>query len=143
MVAGPGKRRLEIELIEDRARRHTTFTKRRQGLIKKTKVFANKFDAQAAVIAFSGAGNLFAFGSPSVESVVRRYLDTASGGGGAEEEEERPQTPEERIGAALEKGSWDAVVEGLGPLEIDELSTEIMKLRRVVAARVSEMEARD
>ncbi|GFP82556.1 hypothetical protein PHJA_000398600 [Phtheirospermum japonicum] len=109
--------------------------------MKKTREFAAKFDAEAAVIAFSRAGNVFAFGDPSVDSVVRRYLAEGSGGGGAEEE--RPQTPaEERIAAALEKGSWDAVVEGLGPREIDELSMEIMKLKHVLAERAAELAAR-
>ncbi|KAL3645736.1 hypothetical protein CASFOL_010916 [Castilleja foliolosa] len=142
---------VEIRYIEDNSKRHTSFTKRRQGLIKKTKDFAVKFNADAATIVFSKAGNVFALGHPSVDSVVSRYLAepsseselAASSGGGVEPaaaltEEEAGK----RISAALEVGSWDSAVEGLGLLEIEELMAEIMKIRRVVAARAAEVEAR-
>ncbi|KAL6578752.1 hypothetical protein OROMI_008968 [Orobanche minor] len=149
------RRRVEIKPIEDKAKRHTTFTKRRQGLMKKTQEFATKFEAQAAVIAFSKAGNVFAFGHPSVDSLVARYLAEPSpefdveeveeeeAGGVVGVEEDREEWPaEKRICQALERGSWNVAVEGLGSREIDELSAEIVKIKRAVAARTSEIAAR-
>ncbi|KAL6547759.1 hypothetical protein OROHE_009464 [Orobanche hederae] len=147
------RRRVEIKPIEDKAKRHTTFTKRRQGLMKKTQEFAAKFEAQAAVIAFSKAGNVFAFGHPSVDSLVARYLAEPSpeleveveeeAGGSVGVEEDREEWPaEKRICQALERGSWNVAVEGLGSREIDELSAEIVKIKRAVAARTSEIAAR-
>ncbi|KAL6530868.1 hypothetical protein OROGR_014728 [Orobanche gracilis] len=145
------RRRMEIKPIEDKAKRHTTFTKRRQGLMKKTQEFATKFEAQAAVIAFSKAGNVFAFGHPSVDSLVTRYLAEPSSeleekeeaGGVVGVEEVKEEWPaEKRISQALERGSWNVAVEGLGSREIDELSAEIVKLKRAVAARISEIAAR-
>ncbi|KAL6544152.1 hypothetical protein OROGR_010649 [Orobanche gracilis] len=146
------RRRVEIKPIEDKAKRHTTFTKRRQGLMKKTQEFATKFEAQAAVIAFSKAGNVFAFGHPSVDSLVARYLAEPSPELNAEEkeagglvgvEEDREELPtKRRICQALESGSWNVAVEGLGSREIDELSAEIVKIKRAVAARTSEISAR-
>ncbi|GFP82557.1 agamous-like mads-box protein agl18 [Phtheirospermum japonicum] len=144
--------RLEIKYIENKSRRHTAFTKRRQGLIKKTKVFAGKFNAKAAAIVFSKAGNVFAFGHPSVDSLVSQYLaetfsesELAASGGGGVEEKAAALTEEEagkRIGAALERGNWNLAVEGLGPRQIDELLAEIMKIKRAVAARTVEVAAR-
>ncbi|KAL6536372.1 hypothetical protein OROGR_012944 [Orobanche gracilis] len=146
------RRRMEIKPIEDKAKRHTTFTKRRQGLMKKTQEFATKFEAQAAVIAFSKAGNVFAFGHPSVDSLVTRYLAEPSSeleekeeeaGGVVGVEEVKEEWPvEKRISQALERGSWNVAVEGLGSREIDELSAEIVKIKRAVAARISEIAAR-
>ncbi|KAK4738831.1 hypothetical protein R3W88_002528 [Solanum pinnatisectum] len=70
--------KVEIKRIEDKAKRHTTFTKRRQGLFKKTKELVKRCDAEAAVITFSLAGNIFAFGHPSVDNVVNRYIASTS-----------------------------------------------------------------
>ncbi|KAL6986375.1 hypothetical protein U1Q18_019742 [Sarracenia purpurea var. burkii] len=71
-----GSRRTEIKKIEDKRRRRTTFTKRRDGLFKKVGDLCNLCGGEAAVIAFSGALNAFAYGNPSVNSVIDRYLST-------------------------------------------------------------------
>ncbi|KAI3453807.1 hypothetical protein Pfo_010470 [Paulownia fortunei] len=159
------RRRVEIKAIEDKSKRHTTFTKRRHGLIKKTKDLTSKYDAEAAVITFSKAGNVFAFGHPSVDMLVSRYLADPSsalareaassgvegrvhGGDGIEEEEEEaaaaalPLTEaEKRIGEAMENGMWDVAVRNLGLWELDELSAEMEKIKSMVAARAREIAA--
>ncbi|XP_019170411.1 PREDICTED: agamous-like MADS-box protein AGL61 [Ipomoea nil] len=65
--------KVEIKRIEDKAKRHTTFTKRRQGLFKKASELCKRCNAEAAVITFSLAGNAFAFGHPSVNAVLARH----------------------------------------------------------------------
>ncbi|KAL2555359.1 MADS-box protein AGL71-like [Forsythia ovata] len=62
---------VEIKAIEEKSKRHTTFRKRRQGIFKKTKDLCTNFEA---VITFSNARNVFAFGHPDVDPVVNRYL---------------------------------------------------------------------
>ncbi|KAI3453809.1 hypothetical protein Pfo_010472 [Paulownia fortunei] len=163
------RRRVEIKAIEDKSKRHTTFTKRRHGLIKKTKDFTSKYDAEAAVITFSKAGNVFAFGHPSVDMLVSRYLADPSsalareaatsgvegrvhGGDGIEDEEEEEEEEEEealplteaekRIGEAMENGRWDVAVRNLGLWELDELSAEMEKIKSMVAARAREVAAK-
>ncbi|CAA0838806.1 AGAMOUS-like 71 [Striga hermonthica] len=137
----------EIKPIEDKAKRHTTFTKRRQGLIKKAQTFAAKFDAQAAVVAFSKAGNVFAFGDPSVEGVVDRYLAAAEEDVEVEEGGRRAAAGlagEEAlrvIGEALRAGSWGAAIEGLDEAGIDCVAGEIARIKRAVAARAAEVAA--
>ncbi|GMP48479.1 hypothetical protein CsSME_00015814 [Camellia sinensis var. sinensis] len=44
------------------------------GLFKKSAELCNLYGTEAAVITFSNAGNTFAFGNPSVDSVLDRYL---------------------------------------------------------------------
>ncbi|GAA0157767.1 hypothetical protein LIER_14959 [Lithospermum erythrorhizon] len=70
------RRKVEIKKIEDKAKRHTTFTKRRQGLFKKANDLCTKCGADVAIITFSLAGNVYGFGNPSVDSIVRRYQNT-------------------------------------------------------------------
>ncbi|KAK2969688.1 hypothetical protein RJ640_025865 [Escallonia rubra] len=76
-----GRTKLEIKKIEDKARRQMTFTKRRQCLYKKARELATKCGAKVAVIAFSNAGNVFVYGHPMVNTVLRWYEEAATGGG--------------------------------------------------------------
>ncbi|KAM7491473.1 hypothetical protein LguiA_034394 [Lonicera macranthoides] len=69
-----GRRRVEIKRIEDKSKRQTSFTKRRNGLMKKAGDYVDKFGGEVAFIAFSNAGNCFGYGNPSLISVVNRYL---------------------------------------------------------------------
>ncbi|KAL1806245.1 hypothetical protein ACET3Z_029313 [Daucus carota] len=53
---------------------HITFTKRRGGLFKKASELCALTGAECAILCESLAGRVFAFGHPSVESVVDKYL---------------------------------------------------------------------
>ncbi|RCV18187.1 hypothetical protein SEVIR_3G288000v4 [Setaria viridis] len=66
-----GRRRIEIAYIEDPARRMVTFSKRKSGLLKKASELSLLCGARVAAIVFSQAGKPFAFGSPSVDHVLR------------------------------------------------------------------------
>lgn len=145
---------MDIKPIEDKSKRHTTFTKRRQGLFKKTKMFCDRGGATAAVIVFSKAGNGFGFGHPHVEEVIDRYLaDQPSTSGeveansgavvrgdcGKEEEAALPMTEAEtRFSEAMATGQppWDVVMRGLELRELGELEETVRKIKRLVAERV-------
>ncbi|KAK2966498.1 hypothetical protein RJ640_019027 [Escallonia rubra] len=153
-----GRTKLEIKKIEDKARRQTTFTKRRQGLYKKAGELATKCGAQVAVIAFSNAGNVFAYGHPAVNTVLRRY-EAATGGSGeggrAVREEieskyresvaklEAERRVEEILGRAAAEGGgggggrplWSVEVEKLGFDELEKLRATMEEMKRRLAAR--------
>ncbi|PIN10777.1 hypothetical protein CDL12_16629 [Handroanthus impetiginosus] len=64
-----GRRKLEIKRIEDKSARQVTFTKRRNGLLKKAKELSVLCDVDVAAIIFSSRGKLYHFCSS------KRYLE--------------------------------------------------------------------
>ncbi|CAA2970036.1 agamous-like MADS-box AGL27 [Olea europaea subsp. europaea] len=69
-----GRRKLEIKRIENKSSRQVTFTKRRNGLIKKAKELAVLCEVDVNVIIFSSRGKLYRFcSSNSLAEILRRY----------------------------------------------------------------------
>ncbi|KAH7387530.1 hypothetical protein KP509_16G027500 [Ceratopteris richardii] len=54
--------------------RQVTFSKRKEGLVKKAHDLSVLCEAEVGVLIFSSRGKLFQFGSPSMPSVLKRYL---------------------------------------------------------------------
>ncbi|KAL0312482.1 UNVERIFIED_CONTAM: Agamous-like MADS-box protein [Sesamum radiatum] len=123
------RRRVEIKPIQDKSKRHTTFTKRRSGLFKKAQELCGLCGGEGAVITFSKAGNVFGFGHPSVEHV--------------EEDKAPPLTETERIAEALANHqlAWDVMVRNLALSELHELEAAVRDIKSMVAARAAEEEA--
>ncbi|GJR21533.1 K-box region and MADS-box transcription factor family protein [Tanacetum coccineum] len=72
-----GRRKLELKRIEDKSSRQVTFSKRRTGLIKKTRHLSVLCDVDIVVLVFSARDKLYeaCFGtrSNSVEHILSRY----------------------------------------------------------------------
>ncbi|XP_028768555.1 MADS-box protein AGL42-like [Neltuma alba] len=66
-----GKGKIEMKRIENAASRQVTFSKRRNGLLKKAYELSVLCDAQVAVIVFSQKGRLYEFFSS--ENIIDRY----------------------------------------------------------------------
>ncbi|VAH87428.1 unnamed protein product [Triticum turgidum subsp. durum] len=60
-----GRGKVEIRRIENKTTRQVTFTKGRNGLLKKAYELSLLCDAEVALIIFSGGGRLFEFSSSS------------------------------------------------------------------------------
>lgn len=58
-----GRGKIEIKMIENTNSRQVTFSKRRQGLMKKAKELAILCDAEVGVLVFSNTGKLYEFAS--------------------------------------------------------------------------------
>ncbi|WMV29188.1 hypothetical protein MTR67_022573 [Solanum verrucosum] len=63
-----GRKKVEIKRIEDKSSRQATFSKRRNGLMKKAKQLSILCDVDVAVLVFSSRGRLFEFSSTNSES---------------------------------------------------------------------------
>ncbi|XP_028802152.1 MADS-box transcription factor 23-like isoform X2 [Neltuma alba] len=70
---GMGRGKIVIRRIDNSTSRQVTFSKRRNGLLKKAKELAILCDAEVGAIIFSSTGKLYDFASTSMKSVIDRY----------------------------------------------------------------------
>ncbi|XP_054779183.1 agamous-like MADS-box protein AGL21 isoform X2 [Prosopis cineraria] len=68
-----GRGKIVIKRIDDSTSRQVTFSKRRNGLLKKARELSILCDAQVGVIVFSSTGKLYEYGSSSMKSTIERY----------------------------------------------------------------------
>ncbi|KAF7820946.1 transcription factor CAULIFLOWER D-like [Senna tora] len=64
-----GRGRVVLERIENKINRQVTFSKRRNGLLKKAYELSVLCDAEVALIIFSSRGKLFQYSSSESDSV--------------------------------------------------------------------------
>ncbi|KAJ0964309.1 hypothetical protein J5N97_029431 [Dioscorea zingiberensis] len=63
-----------LRRIENAASRQVTFSKRRNGIVKKASELAILCDAEVALIIFSPRGKLSEFSSSSMQEIIKRYV---------------------------------------------------------------------
>ncbi|KAF8403495.1 hypothetical protein HHK36_011599 [Tetracentron sinense] len=120
-----GKRKIEIEKIENLEKRNVTFSKRRKGLFKKAAHACLHFGSEIVVVAFSPAGNPFSFGHSSVDSVIDRYLNFHSSSSSSSNSTPNPN-PNQEEGQEKQRFWW----EGIDLEQCDDLeSLELLKNR--------------
>ncbi|XP_060965911.1 MADS-box transcription factor 23 isoform X2 [Cannabis sativa] len=68
-----GRGKIVIRRIDNSTSRQVTFSKRRNGLLKKAKELSILCDAQVGLIIFSSTGKLYDYSSSSMKSVIERY----------------------------------------------------------------------
>ncbi|XP_048633875.1 agamous-like MADS-box protein AGL18 isoform X1 [Brassica napus] len=84
-----GRGRIEIKKIENVNSRQVTFSKRRNGLMKKANELSILCDAEVAVIVFSSTGKAYDFSSGSMEHILSRYGYSAVTAGHRQREEQQ------------------------------------------------------
>ncbi|XP_024041198.1 MADS-box protein FLOWERING LOCUS C isoform X2 [Citrus clementina] len=69
-----GRKKLQLQRIENKSRCQVTFSKRRSGLIKKARELSVLCDVDLALVIFSSRGRLYEFCSAdSLASILERY----------------------------------------------------------------------
>ncbi|KAL7175808.1 hypothetical protein ACSBR2_029406 [Camellia fascicularis] len=68
-----GRGKIVIRRIDNSTSRQVTFSKRRNGLLKKAKELAILCDAEVGVMVFSSTGKLYDFSSSSMKTIIERY----------------------------------------------------------------------
>eukprot|EP01018_Ginkgo_biloba_P003082 Gb_19178 [translate_table: standard] len=68
-----GKRRVEVKRIQNPTSRHVTFSKRRNGLLKKACELSVLCDVEVALIVFSPTGKIYEFASHSIDETIEKY----------------------------------------------------------------------
>ncbi|KAK8923499.1 MADS-box transcription factor 27 [Platanthera zijinensis] len=71
-----GRGKIVIRRIDNTTTRQVTFSKRRNGLLKKAKELAVLCDAEVGLIIFSSTSRLYDYASTSMKSVIERYNKT-------------------------------------------------------------------
>ncbi|KEH31380.1 putative transcription factor MADS-type1 family [Medicago truncatula] len=74
-----GRKKIEIELVDNKKARNVTFSKRRSGLFKKASDLSILCNARVGIVGFTPGGKPFAFGSPTFEAVTNVYLHGEEG----------------------------------------------------------------
>lgn len=69
-----GRKKIEIKKIDNVSNRQVTFSKRRAGLFKKASELCILTGAEVAIIVQSSGKRVYAFGHPSVDGVIDKYL---------------------------------------------------------------------
>ncbi|XP_048131672.1 MADS-box protein SOC1-like isoform X4 [Rhodamnia argentea] len=75
----------QMKRIESNASRQVTFSKRRNGLLKKAFELSVLCDAEVAAVVFSPSGKLYEFSSSSMSNIIERYQRKAKDPGSSAE----------------------------------------------------------
>ncbi|KAK4509414.1 Ubiquitin-conjugating enzyme E2 1 [Mucor velutinosus] len=67
-----GRRKIEIEYIEDKSRRHITFSKRKAGIMKKAYELSTLTGTQVLLLVVSETGLVYTFTTPKLQPLVTR-----------------------------------------------------------------------
>ncbi|KAJ9709879.1 hypothetical protein PVL29_001385 [Vitis rotundifolia] len=70
-----GRKKVELKRIEDKSSRQVTFSKRRNGLIKKARELSVLCDVDVAVLVFSSRGKLYEYANGN-SRIVERFISS-------------------------------------------------------------------
>nr|AHJ60268.1 SOC1 [Paeonia suffruticosa] len=134
----------QMRRIENATSRQVTFSKRRNGLLKKAFELSVLCDAEVALIIFSPSGKLYEYASSSMRETIERYqrhmknVETRSGGSdeivdqNAQHFKREAETLAKKI-ELLEASKRKLMGEGLGSCTVEELQQLEQQLERSVA----------
>ncbi|XP_057498359.1 agamous-like MADS-box protein MADS3 [Actinidia eriantha] len=133
-----GRGRVELKRIENKINRQVTFSKRRNGLLKKAYELSVLCDAEVALIIFSSRGKLFEFGSAGMTKTLERYQRCSFNLQDNSVEHETQSWYQEVLKL---KGKYDSLQrtqrhllgEDLGPLSVKELQNLEKQLEGALA----------
>jgi len=67
-----GRRKINIEFIEDKSRRHITFSKRKAGLMKKAYELSTLTGTQVLLLVASETGHVYTFATPKLQPLITK-----------------------------------------------------------------------
>ncbi|XP_022862322.1 MADS-box protein AGL42-like [Olea europaea var. sylvestris] len=147
--------KIQMKFIENESSRLVTFSKRKNGLLKKARELSVLCDAEVALIIFSQKGRLFQFSSSNMENTIEKYLEH-----GKEEETTTNNTevqqhvqPLKHEGAFTEKkmkflesSKRKLLGQDLGTCSVEELHdihNQLENSRKTIRARKAELYKED
>src|SRR3984957_13477729 len=67
-----GRRKIRIEFIDDRSRRHITFSKRKAGIMKKAYELSTLTGTQVLLLVASETGHVYTFATPKLQLLITK-----------------------------------------------------------------------
>eukprot|EP01100_Stratorugosa_tubuloviscum_P010021 TRINITY_DN424_c1_g1_i1.p1 TRINITY_DN424_c1_g1~~TRINITY_DN424_c1_g1_i1.p1 ORF type:complete len:122 (-),score=46.25 TRINITY_DN424_c1_g1_i1:396-761(-) len=67
-----GRRKISIEYIEDKSRRHITFSKRKAGIMKKAYELSTLTGTQVLLLIASETGHVYTFATPKLQPLITK-----------------------------------------------------------------------
>ncbi|PSS33141.1 MADS-box protein [Actinidia chinensis var. chinensis] len=140
--------KVEMKRIENPTSRQVTFSKRRNGLLKKAYELSVLCDAQVAVIVFSQNGRLYEFSSSNMQKMIDRYSKYADVKINSPEiEQYEEQLKQEAAGMAknietLEASQRKILGQDLGSCSVEELleiDSQLERSLRNIRARKEQL----
>ncbi|KAK6936380.1 Transcription factor, MADS-box [Dillenia turbinata] len=135
-----GRGRVVLERIENKTTRQATFSKRRNGLLKKAYELSVLCDAQVALLIFCSRGKLFEFASADIGKTLERYRRYCYGQQESKTaiEHDSQVTYQEilrlkAIYESLQRSQRHLLGEDLGPLNVKELQHIEKQLERALS----------
>ncbi|KAL3843836.1 hypothetical protein ACJIZ3_001239 [Penstemon smallii] len=152
------RKKIEIKKIENQSNRQVTFSKRRVGLFKKASELCILSGAEISIIVHSLGKRVFAFGHPTVDAVVDRFLN-----GNSEARESCPTVKtrdfnrhysdvckqldaEKKLKDSIENAKtprgglwWEDDVDGLGLEELEQYAAALEELMKNVTMRADDL----
>nr|UXR27456.1 MADS transcription factor AGL6-2 [Delphinium anthriscifolium] len=123
-----GRGKVELKRIENKINRQVTFSKRRNGLLKKAYELSILCEAEIALIIFSSRGKLFEFASAGMNNTLERYhrssYNTQEANGVVDHETQswyQEVSNLRRKYESLQRSQRHLLGQDLGPLNVKEL----------------------
>jgi len=69
---GPGRRKINIEFIEDKSRRHITFSKRKAGIMKKAYELSALTGTQVLLLVASETGHVYTYATEKLQPLIQK-----------------------------------------------------------------------
>ncbi|KAK4269674.1 hypothetical protein QN277_022802 [Acacia crassicarpa] len=139
------RRKTEMKRIENKTNRQLTFSKRRNGLLKKAFELSVLCDVEVALIVFSANGKLYEFSSSSLNETIDRYQtyvkDTHVFEQNMQHLNQETASMKKKI-ELLEASKRKLIGEGLNTYsqqELEEIEQEVLKSVRNVRARKNQI----
>ncbi|KAJ8565398.1 hypothetical protein K7X08_007974 [Anisodus acutangulus] len=134
-----GRGRVELKRIENKINRQVTFSKRRNGLLKKAYELSVLCDAEVALIIFSSRGKLYEFGNAGITKTLERYQRCCLNPQDNCGERDQTQSWYQEVSKltakfeALQRTQRHLLGEDLGPLSVKELQNLEKQLEGALA----------
>ncbi|XP_004504915.1 agamous-like MADS-box protein AGL29 [Cicer arietinum] len=141
-----GRKKIDIKFVRNRDCRNVTFSKRKNGLIKKASELSILCGSRIGLSGYTPGGNLFAFGSPTFEVVTNEFLNEENYQLGGESSKQIGGSPQigriNELNQRLNDLNQELMEKGKDPIDLDAYDFEgLQKVNDSLKVLQSEIDA--